>query len=557
MNDAYTRWNDLAQKEKWVKEALDNLTPEEKQDSFYKSLEFGTAGMRGLLGVGPNRMNVYTIAKANMGYGKYLKETFDGPLKVAIAYDNRHKSREFAKVSASILARFGIDSYVFEAPRPTPELSFAVRELGCIGGIVITASHNPKEYNGYKVYDETGCQLVDHKIAKVIEYVNEVEDETSIDLKASNGSMIHYLDEDFDRKYLDKLKTIAMRNDLKKDIKIIFSSQHGTSYPLVPDVLEELGYDVIVVDEQKAYDPDFTNTITPNPEDKRSFEKALEYALEHDADLMLVADPDADRMGIAVKHNGEYVYLTGNDGGAVLQEYLYSTMHELDLMPENPVMFNTVVTSDLGEKIAKHHNIDVEKTLTGFKYIGEKIENHNRNETKNFVFGYEESYGYLLKDFVRDKDALQACIGISEATAYYKTQDKTLVDILYELYETHGAYFDTLESLTLEKEAGLKRIQRILSTFRETDYEDFAGIKISNKEDYLSLKDSHNNDLDFPSSNVLKYFLEDGTWIAIRPSGTEPKCKFYYCVTDGTLDDAKNKYKNISKAINEIIDSIE
>ncbi|NLW15225.1 MAG: phospho-sugar mutase, partial [Erysipelothrix sp.] len=399
--DAYNNWTNLSKKEKWVAKALDNLSENDKKDAFYKSLEFGTAGMRGLLGVGPNRMNVYTIAKANLGYGKYLKETFSGPLKVAIAYDNRHQSKEFADISAKILSTFGIDSYIFEQPRPTPELSFAVRKLNCVGGIVITASHNPKEYNGYKVYDETGCQLVDSKIAKVIKYVNEIEDETKIDLKVGEKSMVRYLADDFDNLYLEKLKTIALRKDIKKDIKIVFSSQHGTSYPLVPNVLEELGYDVIVVEEQKAYDPDFSNTLSPNPEDKNSFAHALKYAKEHTADLMLVADPDADRMGISVLHEGEYVYLTGNDGGAILQEYLYSTRLELELMPKDPVMFNTIVSSDLGEKIAKKYNVDVEKTLTGFKYIGEKIESHRKAHTKNFVFGYEESYGYLLADFVR------------------------------------------------------------------------------------------------------------------------------------------------------------
>lgn len=554
---AYTNWLALGEKEPWVEKALDSLTETEKQDAFYKSLEFGTAGMRGLLGVGPNRMNIYTIAKANLGYGKYLKETFSGPLKVAIAYDNRHMSKEFADISGRILSTFGIDSYIFECPRPTPELSYAVRKLNCVGGIVITASHNPKEYNGYKVYDETGCQLVDDKIAKVIEYVNEVGDETNIDVHVGEKSMIRYLDEDFDQNYINKLKTIVLREDLEKNIKIVFSSQHGTSYPLVPNILEDLGYDVIVVDEQKAYDPDFSNTKSPNPEDKKSFELALKYAEEHDADLMLVADPDADRMGIAIKHEGEFVYLTGNEGGAILQEYLYSTKIELEDMPENPVMFNTVVTSDLGEKIARKYDVDVEKTLTGFKYIGEKIENHNRNNTKNFVFGYEESYGYLIKDFVRDKDALQACIAVSEATAYYKNKGKTLVDVLNDLTKEHGAYYDTLESLTLEKEAGLARIQRILDNFRNEDYEDFAGIKVSKKEDYLTQKDSHGNTLDFPKSNVLKYFLEDGSWVAIRPSGTEPKCKFYYCVKDENRDASESKYKALSKAINDIIDTIQ
>lgn len=554
--EAYNNWKLLGEKESWVKEALDNLSESERNDAFYKSLEFGTAGMRGLLGVGPNRMNIYTVAKANLGYGKYLKETFSGPLKVAIAYDNRHKSEEFAHISAMILSSFGIDSYVFTQPRPTPELSYAIRKLNCVGGIVITASHNPKEYNGYKVYDETGCQLVDGKIAKVIKYVNEIEDETKIDLYQGKKSMVRELDQDFDNYYIEDLKTIALRNDIKKDIKVVFSSQHGTSFPLVPNVLTQLGYNITTVKEQIPYDPDFTHTVSPNPEDKRSFEVALTYAEKEDADLMLVADPDADRMGIAVKHNDAYVYLTGNDGGAILQEYIYSTRKELGTMPNNPVMFNTVVTSDLGEKIAKKYGVDVEKTLTGFKYIGEKIENHKKHDTKHFVFGYEESYGYLIKEFVRDKDALQACIAVTEAAAFYKNQGKTLVDVLNDLYEEHGAYYDTLESLTLDGEAGLARIGRILDTFRNTDTEKIAGIKVINKEDYFLQKDSKGNALDYPKSNVLKYFLEDGSWIAIRPSGTEPKCKFYYCVTDKDITLAKEKYNALTKSLNTMIDAI-
>ena len=549
-------WIELSKTEAWIEDQLSNLSETEKQDAFYKSLEFGTAGMRGLLGVGPNRMNVYTVAKANMGYGKYIASNFKGPLKVAIAYDNRHQSREFALVSANILSTFGIESYVFSDPRPTPELSFAVRELGCVGGIVITASHNPKEYNGYKVYDETGCQLVDHKIQEVIQYVNEIEDETSLDIKVGDASMIHELDATFDSLYVDKLKGMVLRSDEPKHIKIVFSSQHGTSYPLVPNLLEDLGYDVIVVEEQKAYDPDFSNTKSPNPEEKDAYILPLEYARKYDADLILVCDPDADRMGIAIKHEGDFHYLTGNDGGAILQAYIYSTLDQQGTMPLNPVMFNTVVTSDLGEKIARSYGVDVEKTLTGFKYIGEKIEAHNQKNDKQFVFGYEESYGYLLKDFVRDKDALQACLMVSEAANYYLNRNQTLLDVLYGLFETHGAYYDHLESLSLQGQQGLERIQRILSHFRDHELKNIDTIKVLYKEDYLFQKDTRGNVLEFPKSNVLKYYLEDGSWIALRPSGTEPKCKIYYNIKDETLDKAKAKFKTLSNTLNAIIDTI-
>ena len=549
-------WIELSKTEAWIEDQLSNLSETEKQDAFYKSLEFGTAGMRGLLGVGPNRMNVYTVAKANMGYGKYIASNFKGPLKVAIAYDNRHQSREFALVSANILSTFGIESYVFSDPRPTPELSFAVRELGCVGGIVITASHNPKEYNGYKVYDETGCQLVDHKIQEVIQYVNEIEDETSLDIKVGDASMIHELDATFDSLYVDKLKGMVLRSDEPKNIKIVFSSQHGTSYPLVPNLLGDLGYDVMVVEEQKAYDPDFSNTKSPNPEEKDAYILPLEYARKYDADLILVCDPDADRMGIAIKHEGDFHYLTGNDGGAILQAYIYSTLDQQGTMPLNPVMFNTVVTSDLGEKIARSYGVDVEKTLTGFKYIGEKIEAHNQKNDKQFVFGYEESYGYLLKDFVRDKDALQACLMVSEAANYYLNRNQTLLDVLYGLFETHGAYYDHLESLSLQGQQGLERIQRILSHFRDHELKNIDTIKVLYKEDYLFQKDTRGNVLEFPKSNVLKYYLEDGSWIALRPSGTEPKCKIYYNIKDETLNKAKAKFKTLSNTLNAIIDTI-
>ena len=534
------QWEYLSEMNPWIKEALDTLDENTKHDAFYKSLEFGTAGMRGLLGVGPNRMNVYTVAKANLGFGKYLVETFGKDCTVAIAYDNRHQSLEFATISAKILSSFGIKSHVFLKPRPTPELSFAVRELNCVGGIVVTASHNPKEYNGYKVYDETGCQLVDHKIKRVIELINEHPQETDIDLTVGDESLISWVDTDFDQVYLDKIKSIQIRPNEEKTLRTVFTSQHGTSFPLIPDLFEQTGYSIDVVKEQSSYDPDFTNTLTPNPEDKASYELAIEYAKRLGSDLVLSCDPDADRMGIVVRHEGEYVYLTGNQGGSILQEYIYSSM----TYPKHPIMYNTIVTSDLGEKIAKHYNVEVQKTLTGFKYIGEKIE---MNKDKDFVFGYEESYGYLIAPFVRDKDALQACMMVAEAANYYKNHGKTLVDVLNELYARHGVHLETTTAVELKGEQGLAQIQEILSTLRTSKVSDFAGIKVSYFDDYLSSKRSDGTVLDFPSSNVLKYFLEDGSWVAVRPSGTEPKCKFYYCIVASSDEEAKTKYDAISR----------
>ncbi|CAM3469249.1 phospho-sugar mutase [Erysipelothrix sp. HDW6B] len=547
------KWSALQEKYDWVKSGFDNLSESDQQDAFYKSLEFGTAGMRGLLGVGPNRMNELTVAKANVGFGKYLVETFPNqPLKVAIAYDNRHKSRKFSEVSARILSRYGIESYIFETLRPTPELSFAVRELGCIGGIVVTASHNPKEYNGYKVYDETGCQLVDDKIARVIALINEVEDETEIDLETFDSTKIHAIDDTFDNIYLDAIKTIQLRRDEPKNIKIVFTSQHGTSYPMVPTLLSSLGYDVTVVEEQSSFDPDFSNTKTPNPEDRDSYELAIEYGKRLDADLILSCDPDADRMGIVVKHNGEYQYLTGNQGGSILQEYIYSSKIELGTMPTDPIMFNTVVTSDLGEKIAAKYGVTVEKTLTGFKYIGNKIQQHNEAKDYTFVFGYEESYGYLIADFVRDKDAIQACLMVAEAANYYLNKNKTLVDVLDALYEEHGAHIESQVAITRAGATGLEEIQEILNTFRTGAFNSFANIGVKYFDDFQTSMRSNGEQLDFPKSNVLKFYLEDGSWIAIRPSGTEPKCKFYYCIVDETIEKAQAKFELLKANINSI-----
>lgn len=540
--DSLKQWEALAPQNEWINTALNNMDAQTKQDAFYKSLEFGTAGMRGLLGVGPNRMNIYTIAKANLGFGKYLVETFGKDISIAIAYDNRHQSLEFATVSAKILSTFGIKSYVFLNPRPTPELSFAVRDFKCVGGIVITASHNPKEYNGYKVYDETGCQLVDHKIKRVIDLINENPIETDIDVSVGDESMITWIDTDYDQVYLDAIKSIQLRPDEKKTLNTVFTSQHGTSFPLIPDLFKQTGYSVDVVTEQSSYDPDFTNTKTPNPEDLASYDLAIDYARRLGSDLILSCDPDADRMGIVVKHEGEFVYLTGNQGGSILQEYIYTSMKR----PANPIMYNTVVTSDLGEKIAKAYDIEVQKTLTGFKYIGEKIEN---NQSKDFVFGYEESYGYLIAPFVRDKDALQACMMVAEAANYYKNQGKTLVDVLNGLYDTHGAHYEITVAVELKGEEGLAQIQEILKSLRTSDVDSIGNIKVSHFDDYLTSQRSDGTTLDFPSSNVLKYFLEDGSWVAIRPSGTEPKCKFYYCIVAKTMDEAKEKQIKIAHDI--------
>lgn len=554
----------MASKEKWLEQSnlddslrqtLENYSEEESYDAFYTRLEFGTAGMRGLLGAGPNRMNIYTVGRANIGYGKYLLSLNHPHPKVAIAYDNRHKSKEFAQICGQLLAKQGIESYIFENLRPTPELSFGVRELGCIGGIVITASHNPKEYNGYKVYDETGCQLVPEMVEQVINYVNEIDDELSIDFSVNEEQekLIHTISKEVDEPYKEAVLGIQLRPEVNKEnLKIVFSPQHGTAYPLMMEIFEEAGYQVTLVEEQAYEDPDFSNTKTPNPEERASYDLAIEYAKKVDADLVLSTDPDADRMGIVVKHHNDYVYLTGNQGGTILLEYILSSLKEAGKLPSDGVIYNTIVTSDAGEKVANLYGIETQKTLTGFKYIGTKIQQSSRP----FLFGYEESYGYLIKEFVRDKDALQACLMLAEAAAYYQSKGKTLVDVLEEAFEKVGYFLEETVSLSLKGEEGAARIKEIMAYFRNNQPQEIGGYKVIYAEDYESLTrtvEDESTVLDFPEADVLKYGLEDGSWVAIRPSGTEPKCKFYYCIRATHQRDAQEKLEKLKQSISEII----
>ena len=559
-NVTYEKWLNHPNMDEAMKKELEAMTEKEIADAFYTNLEFGTAGMRGVLGPGCNRLNVYTIRKANVGFAKYLLENTDYKKGVAIGYDNRHFSYEFAIESARVLASYNIPSYVFTSLRPTPELSYAVRYLECAGGIVVTASHNPKEYNGYKLYDERGCQLVPALMDKVIAAVNEVEDELAItvSLTEEQEALIHMIDKSVDDPYVEEVKKIQLHADMdKSNLKVVFTPQHGTARVLVERVLTETGYNYILVKEQAEPDPDFSNTLTPNPEEKDAYKLALEYCEKHGADIAIATDPDADRVGVIVNQNGEYHLMSGNQTGSVLLNYVFESHKNAGTMPENPVMFNTVVTSDLGEKVANKYGVECEKTLTGFKFIGSKIYEHETNKDKNFVFGYEESYGYLIQPFVRDKDAVQACLIISECANYYKAQGKTLLDVLHELYAEFGAYEESQTSLTLKGEDGAKEIKRITSSLRENHPATIADVKVVRVEDYKKLEAYENNTVtklvDFPSSDVLKFFLEDGSWIAVRPSGTEPKCKFYFCVKGTTIDDAKTKTKAYQEFMKEII----
>lgn len=557
VDERYEKWVNHPNLDPRYKDDLANMDADEKNDAFYALIEFGTAGMRGILGPGTNRINIHTIRKATQGYSDYIVNA--GPEAcekgIAIGYDNRHMSRELAFDCANLLAKNNIKSYVFESLRPTPELSFAVRHLGCFGGIMITASHNPKEYNGYKLYDDKGCQLIPCLASQVIDRVNAIEDELAIDANCSDEqkALITVIGKEVDEEYYKNVLSIQLNPDVNKDIKIVFSPEHGTANIPVQEVYKRAGYTCIPVVEQCSPDPDFSNTPTPNPEQAGAYELALKYAQENDADVILVCDPDADRMGVGVKHNGEYVVMTGNQSGAVLIEYILSQLQAQNKMPENPVMFNTVVTSDLGEKTAANYGVETEKTLTGFKFIGEKVAKYEVTHEKNYVFGYEESYGSLICPFVRDKDAPQACLMLAEAAAYYKAQGKDLCDVLDGLYERNGTYEESQVAISLSGEAGAKRIKQILADLRANAPKEIGGTPVVKSEDYkectIKEGDTVTELTGFTKSDVLKYYLEDGSWIAARPSGTEPKIKFYYCIKGNSKEDAHAKTLNYQQAI--------
>ena len=510
-------------------------------DRFYKDLEFGTAGLRGIIGAGSNRMNKYTVAKATLGFAKYIcskgkKAMNEG---VVIAHDNRHKSRLFAEVTAGVLAANGIKSYLFEDLRTTPELSFSVRYLGCFGGVVITASHNPPEYNGYKLYDSNGCQLIPCLADEVTGYVNSVENELDIKVLSLEdaGELIEIVGEEVDEVYYDEVLALQFDPDGERNIKVVYTPQHGTGNIPVRDVLDEAGYTVLPVLSQCEPDPDFSGTKSPNPEMTVAYEAATELMREQDADIAIATDPDCDRLGAVINcKNGEYRLMTGNQSGALILHYVLTRMVEQGSLPENAVMINTVVTSTLGDKVAKSFGVDIEKTLTGFKFIGDKIKKHNALGDKKYVFGYEESYGCLIGDFARDKDAVQASLMFCEAADYYKKQGLTLIDVLENLFKEHGYYLDTQSSAEFKGADGNEKMNAILADLRRNPPSVAAGIKITSVEDFLL-----NPPEDFVPSNVLRYNLADGSFIAVRPSGTEPKCKVYYCICGKDKSDAEAK----------------
>ena len=558
--EKYLKWVNKENLDPTLKAELLAMDETAKEDAFYTDVEFGTAGMRGTLGAGTNRLNIYVIQKANVGFAKYIASLPEGKEKgVAIGYDNRNMSYQFAIESAKVLATYGVKSYIFESLRPTPELSFAVRYLKCAGGIMITASHNPKEHNGYKVYDETGCQLLPEAADQVVKYVNEVEDELNIDVFTAEEAYPYmtWIGEEVDAAYYEAVKGIEVNPGMDKSgFKLVFSPQHGTANVPVRTVLKELGYDVVPVLAQCAPDSNFTNTKSPNPEVDASYELAIKKAKEVDADVVVITDPDGDRLGVVAKHDGEYVLMSGNQSAAVYLEYILSQMKEKGTLPSNAVMYNTIVTSDLGELVARSYGVDVEKTLTGFKFIGDKIRKYEATQEKVFVFGYEESYGCVIKDFVRDKDAVQAVLTAAEAGNYYKKQGKDLVDVLNELYAKHGTFKESQIALSKAGAAGAARIKEIMDNLRNDAPKAIGGYNVKVVEDYgksVRYENGEETVIDLPKSNVLKYYLEDGSWIAARPSGTEPKCKFYFSIKGTDAKDAADKTAVFQKDMMNII----
>ncbi|WP_258833888.1 phospho-sugar mutase [Peribacillus frigoritolerans] len=570
----YTIWTSYPNLNDEMRLMLEEMEDDEilLEDAFYKNLEFGTGGMRGEMGPGTNRVNIYTVRKATVGLAEYI-QSFGNEAKsrgVVIAYDSRHKSPEFALEAAKTLATKGIKAYVFDELRPTPQLSFSVRKLSAFAGIVITASHNPPEYNGYKVYGSDGAQLPPEAADQVINYVNAIESELSIVVEdeeiLKDRGLIQIIGEELDTAYNEHLLTIPEDSKLADeiDVKLVFTPLHGTANKSVKRALHDLGYrNVHIVKEQEMPDANFSTVKVPNPEEHAAFELAIALGNRVNADLLIATDPDADRLGISVKNDaGNYVVLTGNQTGALFLDYLISQKQKKGTLPKNGVVLKTIVTSEIGRAISEQNGLKTVDVLTGFKYIAEKINEYHTSGEHSFLFGYEESYGYLIKDFARDKDAIQATILAVEVCAYYKKQGKTMYEGLLDVFDKYGYYLEDLRSLTLKGIEGAKQIQAILNEFRENPPDQISGHQVVVQEDYLSSKKfmfgtNREEDIKLPKSNVLKYILEDGTWVCLRPSGTEPKVKFYFGVQGSSMKEAQGKLSTVTtdfmKSINNML----
>lgn len=546
INQKYNLWLTFDDE---TKKELESVTDKKEiEDRFYKDLEFGTGGLRGIMGAGTNRMNSYTVGKASLGFAKYLKDKYDGEISVVIACDSRLNSRAFEWDSARVFASQGIKVYAYTQIVPVPMLSFATRYLHCNAGVMITASHNPKEYNGYKAYDNTGCQLCTDDAKEVLSYINAIDDYSSVynDVKTvdeyiSDGMIVGIYDELFDE-FIKAVKTQSLYNE-HSELKIVYTPLHGTGNVPVRKVLEDKI--VYVVKEQEEPNGNFPTVVSPNPEDRKALTLGIELAKEKDADIVLGTDPDCDRVGVAVKHNGEYVLLTGNQTGALLVNFVL-TMKK-DSLNSKSTLVKTIVTSELGANIGRSFGLQVDETLTGFKYIGDKINKFETSGEREFVIGYEESYGYLVGTHARDKDGVVSSMLVCEMAAWYKNQGKTLVDGLNEIYDKYGYYLDFLDSFVLKGKDGAEKIQNLMVEFRNKGKELLPDIK-----EIVDFKDGIR---DLPKENVLKYIFNDGSWMAVRPSGTEPKIKVYYSIVDPDKSKAKARLENIRQTISSIINA--
>ena len=569
----YKEWINSKTISEEIKSELTSLKDEKEiEDRFYKDLDFGTAGLRGVIGAGTNRMNTYTVSKATQGYAIYLNNNFENP-SVAIAYDSRNMSEEFAKATALTFAANKVKVYLFESLRPTPMLSFTVRELNCSGGVVITASHNPKQYNGYKVYGQDGGQITDEGVHEILSYINNIdifEDVKTIsEEEAMEKGLLQYIGEDIDKVYIEKVKSLILRKELvnekAKDLNIIYTPIHGSGLMPIKRVLTELGFEKLsIVKEQENPDGYFPTTPYPNPEAKQVFELALEMAKDINPDIIFGTDPDADRIGVIVKDNsGEYKVLTGNETGMLLAHYMLKSLKDRNELPENAAVIKTIVTTEAVKNIVESFNATLINTLTGFKYIGEKIKEFEETNSNTFIFGLEESYGYLAGTFVRDKDAVVAATLITEMTLYYKEKGLTLYEALINLYEEYGYTKETLVSIELQGKEGQDKITKCIDTLRNDKVTEINGIKVVKAFDYkLSEEVSYENnnviksEINLPKSNVLKYILEDDSWFVVRPSGTEPKMKVYLSIVGESLKSSEEKINAFKEDVMDKISNI-
>ena len=565
----YQKWVDFADLPDYLRRDLESMDEKTKEDAFYTNLEFGTAGMRGLIGAGTNRINIYVVRQATEGLARLI-ESKGGNEKergVAIAYDSRHFSPEFAFESAAVLAKHGIKSYVFESLRPTPELSFAVRHLNCFAGIMITASHNPAPFNGYKVYGEDGGQMPPHDADALTTYIRAIENPFTVevaDVEAEKASgLIEVIGEAVDAEYLKEVKDVninpALIEEFGKDMKIVYTPLHGTGEMLARRALAQAGFDSVqVVEAQATADPDFSTVKSPNPESQAAFALAEELGRQVGADVLVATDPDADRVGVEVlQKDGSYLNLSGNQIGAIMAKYILEAHKNAGTLPENAALCKSIVSTDLVTKIAESYGATMFNVLTGFKFIAEKIQEFEEKHNHTYMMGFEESFGYLIKPFVRDKDAIQAVLVVAELAAYYRSRGLTLADGIEEIYKEYGYYAEKTISVTLSGVDGAEQIKAIMAKFRENGPKEFNATEITVVEDFKAqtstAADGTVTALTTPPSDVLKYTLADGSWIAVRPSGTEPKIKFYIAVVGESNEDSQAKIANIEAEINAFV----